>query len=621
MQNPSDEIKSKLDIVDVLREYIQLQPAGINFRAKCPFHREKTPSFIISPDKQIWHCFGCGKGGDIFTFIMEMEGITFAEALRLLAPKAGVTLKRSDPALTSQRNRLLDVIDLTAKYYYYQLKESQEAAPVREYLKKRGLNEDTIEEWQIGYSSEGWENLNNFLKKRGVSENDIFLAGLSVKSNNRHGFYDRFRGRVMFPIRDINGNVVAFSARVRPNREEAEKLGKYINSPQTMIYDKSHIVFGLDKAKQSIKQNDLAIVVEGQMDTITAHQNGFKNVIASSGTALTSEQVALIKRYSQNIALAFDMDKAGEMAAERGMREAMSAEMNIKIVEMPQGKDPDECIRNNPDSFAEAIERAKPMMQYYLDKTLSSLDLNKIEHRREAAKKILPIIVNISNKIEQDYWLKRLSESIDVPESILRETIKQKPTANKRKPEEINAIERTDPANNREERLSEMVIALLLKHPELIQYSINSLPAEFLSGSQIQELYKYLLIFYNNITNGQEIEIAEIEIKELMNFHDFKNWLISETRTEQELNNPDLVNILDRLALLSDKEYYDMELALAREEMIKISLFLKKNHISRRMREIEKAISEFEKKNDQQELRNLIEEFKVLTEEIREIGF
>lgn len=619
MQNPSEEIKSKLDIVDVLKEYIQLQPAGVNFRARCPFHHEKTPSFVVSPDKQIWHCFGCGKGGDIFTFIMEIEGLSFAETLRQLAPKAGVTLKKSDPALSSQRNKLLDIMDLTAKYYFYQLRESQEAAAIRDYLKNRGLTAETIEEWQIGYSSEEWENLCNFLKKRGVAENDIFLAGLSIRSNNRPGFYDRFRGRVMFPIRDINGNVVAFSARIRPDREETEKMGKYINSPQTMIYDKSHILFGLDKAKHAIKQQDLAIVVEGQMDAITAHQHGFKNLVASSGTALTVEQVSLLKRFSQNIALSFDMDKAGEMAAERGMRAAMSAEMNIKIIELPQGKDPDECIKKNPQDFTAAVAAAKPMMQYYLDRTLAGLDLNKIENRRQAAKTVLPVIVNIKNKIEQDYWLKQLSESIDVPEAILRETIQQNS-------EKKSEVQRQDtPANkqpsvavNRDERLSEILIALILRHPELVRYSINNLPVELVAGNEIQSLYKYLLIYYNNLTSEMDPETDDTVLVQFLNYHNFKNWLQSEIETDGE---PLLSPVLDRIAIFSDKEFYDLAIESARNEAIKIALFLKKNHISRRMKEIEKLIAESEKKNDVSELKVLVEEFKILAEEIRSIEF
>ena len=272
MLNPSDEIKSKLDIVDVIREYIQLKAAGLNFRANCPFHREKTPSFMVSPEKQIWHCFGCGKGGDVISFVMEIEGLSFIEALRMLAKKAGVVLKKSDPVLASKRNTLLDILELSAKYYHKVLTDSQAAETARQYLRDRALTDDTIEKWQIGYSPDTWDSLTNFLKSRGFGENEIFLSGLSVKKEKAPGFYDRFRGRIMFPINDINGNVVGFTARVRKEKEEEEKMGKYINTPATMIYDKSKILFGLDKAKMSIKAEDAVILVEGQMDAITAEQ-------------------------------------------------------------------------------------------------------------------------------------------------------------------------------------------------------------------------------------------------------------------------------------------------------------------------------------------------------------
>ncbi|MCK5357188.1 MAG: hypothetical protein KAJ48_02235, partial [Elusimicrobiales bacterium] len=231
MLQPSDEIKQKLDIVDVIREYIPIKPAGMNFRANCPFHREKTPSFMVSPDKQIWHCFGCQKGGDIFSFVQEIEGIDFVEALRLLAPKAGVTLRRQDPKLTSQRNRILDILEMSRKYFHYNLLNSPAAAKAREYLKERGLIEETIEEWQIGYSPDSWDSAIKLLQGKGFKENEIFLAGIIVKSQNSSRFYDRFRARIMFPINDINSNTVAFSARVSPEKEAEEKMGKYINSP------------------------------------------------------------------------------------------------------------------------------------------------------------------------------------------------------------------------------------------------------------------------------------------------------------------------------------------------------------------------------------------------------
>jgi len=252
MLQPSEEIKARLNIVDVIRDYMPLRAAGINFRARCPFHNEKTPSFMISPEKQIWHCFGCSKGGDIFAFIMEIEGVDFAGALRILAPKAGVALTKQDPKLVSEKNRVLDVLDLARKYFHKVLLESSVAANARNYLHKRGLDDSGLEEWQVGYSPDSWDTTYKFLRSKGYTEKEIFAAGLSVKSTNQPGYYDRFRGRIMFPITDANGNTVAFTARVSPEKEATETMGKYINSPQTMVYDKSKILFGWNKAKTAL---------------------------------------------------------------------------------------------------------------------------------------------------------------------------------------------------------------------------------------------------------------------------------------------------------------------------------------------------------------------------------
>ena len=640
MLQPSDEIKSKIDIVDLIREYIPLKPAGVNFRARCPFHREKNPSFMVSPERQIWHCFGCGKGGDIFSFVMEMEGINFVEALRMLASKAGVVLRRSDPKLASQRNRLLDIVELARKYYQQAL-GSDEAKAVKKYLIDRGLTEDTLAEWQIGYSRDSWDSIFNFLKEKGYSENEIFLAGMVVKrgferapangahtnSNNVAGFYDRFRGRIMFPINDINGNAVAFSARVNPVKEEEEKMGKYINSPQTMIYDKSKILFGLDKAKLEIKKQDLAIIVEGQMDTITAHQHGFKNIIASSGTALTRDQVNILKRYTDNIALAFDMDEAGELAAERGIKEAMAAEMNIKVIVLPAGKDPDECIRKNPEVWEKAVAEAKLMMQYYFDKTLAGLDLDMVENRRQAVKILLPVIAKLGNKIEQDFWLKNLSEKIDVKEDLLRETLSKLSPVHYQGARGEDKTEQDDSASpgpaeqikekSRVEKLSELLLTLILKFPSLLDYSVNHIQIDQIIGSENQFIYRNLIFYYNNIINkltGQDSEDKE----EMINYHNFRQWLANESTSDNNLEE-DQLKILDRLVFLGDNEFYDLKIEQAKDEIIKMIVVLRKHYLFNRMKEVEKMITQKEKEQDEEAMKELMEELKILSEESRSI--
>ncbi|MFH1582712.1 MAG: DNA primase [Candidatus Falkowbacteria bacterium] len=651
MQNPSDEIKSKLDIVDVIREYIQLKAAGLNFRAACPFHREKTPSFMVSPEKQIWHCFGCGKGGDVLSFVMEIEGLSFVETLRLLAKKAGVVLKKADPALTSKRNSLLDILELSAKYYNKVLTDSPAAEKAREYLRERALTDDTIAKWQIGYSPDTWDSLTNFLKSRGFGENEIFLAGLSVKKDPsagspRAGFYDRFRGRIMFPIHDINGNVAGFTARVRPDKEAEEKMGKYINTPATMIYDKSKILFGLDKAKMAIKAEDAVVLVEGQMDAITAQQNGFNNVIASSGTALTAEQVNLIKRYSNNLFLSFDMDKAGDLAAERGIAAAQAAEMNIKVIEISARggsasggkeffKDPDECIKNNPESWRQAVLNAKPMMQYYFDKTFLNLNLKDYQSQNQAEKILLPIIAKFGSKTEQDFWLKKLSQEVDANENSLREKlgeiIKKQSQANstaKHAPEAAKELSRLKP--NREQMLSELLLAFVIRFPAHLEYVINHIGPEDLAGESNQLLYKNLIIYYNKLIDLWTREGGNFELA--INYLSLKEWLSSpdnfmedsDTEIDSQPDNYKCLNLLDRLVLLADKDFYDYNEEQVKAEIINIMAALRVSYLNNRRHEIAKLIGTLEKENisgqeKNEKLKNLMEEFKTLTEEINSI--
>src|SRR3989339_101343 len=373
---PSEEIKSRLDIVDVIRDYIQLQQAGSNFRAKCPFHSEKTPSFMVSPEKQIWHCFGCGKGGDVLEFVKEIEGINFAETLRLLAPKAGVELKKQNFQEISKRNRLLDILEMCSKYYNRFLTESKTAENARKYLTERGVDNKVIVEWGIGYSPEGWDNVYSPLRKKGFHDNEIFEAGMSLKRSGSSGYYDRFRGRIMFPINDVNGNIVAFTARVSPEKEAREKMGKYINSPQTDVYNKSKILFGLDKAKLEIKNQGYAIIVEGQMDAITAHKYGFKNVVASSGTALTDEQIVLLKRFPNQIEKDFWVKKISEKmgAEERSIRGELTKIFASQNKPTTFKVNTETKLRENK-SDAQVLSREEKLSELVLSATLRNLSV------------------------------------------------------------------------------------------------------------------------------------------------------------------------------------------------------------------------------------------------------
>ena len=597
--DPKDQIKSNLSVVDIVGEYINLQSAGSNFRAVCPFHQEKSPSFMVSQEKQIWHCFGCGEGGDIFSFVMKMEGLTFVEVLRLLALKAGVELKKQDPKVTSQRNRALDVLDIASRYYHQVLLTSSAAQNAREYLVKRNLSQDTIEEWRIGYSPDSWDDLINVLKKRGFNDNDILISGMSIKKDKGYGYYNRFRGRIMFPIRDASSNIVAFTARVTPEKEATEKMGKYINSPQTIIYDKSKIIFGLDKAKTGIKKQDLTVVTEGQMDVITAHQNGFTNTIATSGTALTYDQVTTLKRYSNNISLAFDADQAGSMAAERGITQAMEAEMNIKVIEVPLGKDPDDCIKNNPADWQKAIEKAKLAMEYFFNKSLLEIgDISEINNKRKAVQRMLPKIYKLGNSIEQAFWLKKLSQMIDVDESILRETFIQFTKKNTKK---RNAQAKELPrqvlknSQSREEKLSKMLLALILKFNFLIELMLNKLSSDKIVGHEAQDLYSALLIYYTN--NESQLQNNKL------NYHGFKLFL------EQNNSSQGTLDLLDQLVISGDFDFNEHDENMAKIEALDFIQFLEESYLTNKLKKIEKLIREAEKNNNSSEIDGLMQEF------------
>lgn len=662
--NPSDEIKSKLDLADVIRGYIDLKPAGVNFRANCPFHREKSPSFIVSPDKQIWHCFGCGKGGDLFAFVMEIEGLSFVETLRLLAPKAGVELKQADPKLTSQRNRSLDAMELATKYYHHILTTSKQAQPARDYLAKRGLSEETINDWRIGYSPDSWDDLVNFMASRGFSPNEIFAAGLSTKKEGTSRFYNRFRGRIMFPIADANGNVVAFTARVSPEKEATEKMGKYINSPQTSIYDKSKVLFGLHKAKQAIRQENAVVLVEGQMDVITAHQHDFKNVIATSGTALTEDQLEAIKRYTTNIYLALDADSAGQEAINKGeglargndyneveaedsfgrvkkyIDPSESYKFNLKVIVIPSGKDPDDCIRNNPEEWRQAVVTAKEAMEYYFDRAIAGFDVKNVDHHRAVKRALFPKLSELRQRdiSESDFWVKRLSQRLGVEEVSMREDLNKYETDNK--PHQVaRAPKRVQPApalapKGRGEQLSELLLALALRYPAYFSYLANNLQLDQLIGSANQGLYKGLIIYYNKNTEtwlsgtlAEDIGNGQTEPKDAPDSTQFSYKIIREW-----LNLPEAAHALladqsaidrigrklDELVLLGEKEFFQLEAEEARVEIVRLTSWLKKQYLQNRLKDISQLIHQAEAESDLNRLQPLLEEFKFLSDEIKE---
>ncbi len=421
MSLETDEIKTRLNIVDLIGEYVQLQKAGSSWKARCPFHNEKTPSFTVSEEKQFWHCFGCGKGGDAFAFLMEIEGLEFREVLENLAERTGVTLPKYQGEKSSvDGNKLREILELATKFYEKQLWEGSGKKKILKYLQERGLNEETIREFRLGYAPDGWRNILDFLKERGYDVKDILKTGLIIEKDGRTKHYDRFRDRIIFPICDVQGRVMGYSARVAPGGDETQ--AKYVNTPETEIYHKGNVLYGIDKAKLEIKEKDEVLLVEGNMDVIASYQAGIKNTVAVSGTALTTEQLKLIGRYTDNIKMFFDMDEAGQKASKKSSELAFENEMNVSVVKITEGKDAADAVKENPETFLSAVQEALPAMEYFLQQELLKRSKNNIVDKKKIIGELSGLINSFSNKIEKEYWIKELADRLDVSEEILFDT-------------------------------------------------------------------------------------------------------------------------------------------------------------------------------------------------------
>jgi len=415
------DIKDRLNIVEIIGGYIQVKKAGVNFKAVCPFHNEKSASLVISPQKQIWHCFGCGEGGDIFGFVTRYENTEFRDALKLLAEKAGVKLPEYKPenkAVVDEREQLLKINDFAARFYHEMLLKSPAAEAAKRYLKKRGLTDQTIAQWKIGFAPEGFHALEQALVSKKVSIADLLKAGVSTK-NEKGQVYDRFRNRITFPIFNSVGDIVGFSARILI---DDGKSAKYINSPETLVYNKSKVLFGFNFVRTEIRKYDEIIVVEGQMDCISAHQAGFTNVVASSGTALTGDQLSQIARFTKNIKFCFDGDNAGLLATRRAVESALGKGFTIKIVSLVGGKDPDEIIKKDPESFQRQIANAPLFLDFYISKQFENYN-QSFEDKKKVESELLPLLNMLSDPLELDHYVRILAEKLSTTPHVLLETL------------------------------------------------------------------------------------------------------------------------------------------------------------------------------------------------------
>jgi len=602
-------IKDKLDIAQIIGEYVPLKKAGINFKANCPFHREKTPSFMVQPEKQIWHCFGCGKGGDIFSFVQEIEGMDFPETLKLLAARAGVKLTNTfeNEVSKSQKNRILEINNAAANFFHRFLLEMSAAKPARDYLERRQLTTETIKNWQIGFITDQWDLLTQYLLKKGFGIDDLVASGLTIKkdpgsatpsvatpgkSASIRGCYDRFRGRVMFPIWDTHGQVVGFTGRILVETENSG--GKYVNTPQTLAYDKSRVLYGLDKAKIEIKAHDLVVVVEGQMDVIACHQAGMKNVVAASGTALTPEQVRLIKRYTNNVSMAFDADAAGENAGKRGADIAVTEGLNVKIIRVPDGagKDADEVIKKNKNVWLEAVKNAQSVMEWNFDAIMRKFDTRNPRTKQKAMEAMVIEIARIPYSVERDEWLKKAAEKLDVDMNMAREELKKvgkKLLTGQNKNNIDGKEDEIAPAQThigRAQIVAEQFWALILKFPELYGGLSSSLQSDYFLDTDFVTLYEMAQKQYNE---SNQVTLEFLRTGSVGAMHS-----------------------LDILLLRADKDFEELRSEDAHKELINLLHGLEDLWKTSARKILLKKISEAEKTGDKAQMEELLKKLQTI---------
>ncbi len=451
------DIREKIDIVSLISEFIPLKRTGANFKSNCPFHNEKSPSFVVSPERQIWHCFGCGKGGDAYTFLMEYEHLEFPEALRMLAKRAGVELRESqfETQTTSKKEKIYKVNKETASFYHYVLTKHNAGKKALEYLKGRKLNDGAIETFQIGFAPSVGNALTDYLvKKKKHSREDLIDAGVSLQRGRDLG--DFFKHRIIFPLIDHRGNIVGFSGRVL---EASQVQSKYINTKDTLVYHKRDSVFGLNIAKDSIKKENQAILVEGEFDVISCFQEGITNVIAVKGTALTENHVKLLSRFTQKITMCFDDDSAGQEAMKKSLPLLEKQGLTTTVIMIPNGKDPDESIKSDPYAFKKAVKSEIQVYDYLLDKALLSSNENTADGKKKITDMLLPFYVVIENEIVKEHYLKKLAKALDTTFESIQKEIERRSS----KVQVANRIVATSVKRSREELLEEYLLSLIIQ--------------------------------------------------------------------------------------------------------------------------------------------------------------
>lgn len=549
-QDILDQILAKSDIVEVVSRYIPLVKAGRNYKAPCPFHHEKTPSFIVSPDKQIYHCFGCGAGGNVFSFVMKQENLEFPEVVEMLAEKAGVKIPRFGPQkreLTSLANQLYKINELAVSFFQEILSRNQTA---KDYLVSRGIGEEIIKRFRIGYAPDGWEAGLNFFKARNIDGALLEKAGLAI-SNEKGGYYDRFRKRLIFPIFDMKDRVLGFGGRVLDS-----SLPKYMNSPETYIYSKGRHLYGLNFSKDEIKKQGYALIVEGYLDFIIPYQAGAKNIVATLGTALTIDQVKLLKRFANTVIMVYDPDEAGEAASLRNMDMFIGEGVNVYIAELPKGFDPDNYIRKfGTDEFIKITKSSKNLFDYKLYKLSSRFDIKAAHGKAAIAGEMLPTIAKIDNAVLRSNLIKKLAEKLSVDEESIRTELRKVKPDYSARAYNVTPVEAKKDSKSAER----MILALLLEGETFVRRTKESLSLDELKDSSVRDVVKAVYEL-----SKEEKNITAVRLMNHFDNNEDAARLISEAvHISETLDNKDKIlldciakikrdNVKDRLSRLQD---------------------------------------------------------------------
>ena len=498
-----DRIRESTDIVDVVSEYVQLKKAGRNFVGLCPFHNEKSPSFSVNPDLQIYKCFGCGVGGPVFKFIQEIDRVSFVEAVTFLAERLGIEIPKGpqDERKNEFHDQLYRANDLAFKYFHHLLQHDQRGREALHYLHSRDVTDATIERFGLGYAPSRWDGLLRVAGQRQFPPGILERAGLALPG--KRGHYDRFRDRLTFPIANLSGRTIAFGARAL----RADQEPKYLNSPESPIYHKSSVLYGLHADREAIRRSGVALVVEGYMDLIMLVQHGIENVVASSGTALTAEQCRGLGRYAQEMVLLFDGDAAGSAAALRGVETILGAGLEAKVVSLPAGHDPDSYVREfGRESLEMAVKEAGTALGFYLDQLSRQHDLSTVSGKTRAAQAIRPLLMRCTDAVRRDLMLREASQSLDIDEQALRqelqESLRKDRTRRRPQPEQQRTLPVTDAPHPERQ-----FIGLLLNHPRFITPTSEHLTGDAFTDSRTQGAYRAMI---ESASEGQDFDLGSL---------------------------------------------------------------------------------------------------------------